>query len=254
MPVQMVEGDVAITADGVPVMIHQETLEPDQSTGKLKLASRNEARAWVSNSTYHAIRDLDAGTWFDSSFSTQRIPKLTDVLNLSWRDKTLLLDLIDPRYWVDPADTSVVSQFRDSVVPLLRTATQAGASISVLAFNPCMLEMFHKELPAISRTLAIWTNHRGKEDWIIERACELKVTTLTIADFMLRDEPMWAELARRNGLQLGVFELTPDSHHEFRSWTPDQRKAIWDLVIEKRVDWFTSDFPEEFIHYRDAKR
>jgi len=253
LPVEMIEGDVTVTKDGIAVMIHQETLEPDEDFRCLRLAKRNEARAWIAEKTWSEISALDGGSWFGQDFSAQRIPKLTDILELPWREKTLLLDLIDPLYWSDPSADRVVQQFRSAVVPLLRTATQAGVSIAVLAFNPTMLEMFQSELPNIPRTLAIWTNHHGQESWIAEQCAKLQVQTLTIADFMLRDEPTWAELARQQGLELGVYEVTPDSQGEFKNWTPAQRKEIWELVIKNRVDWFTSDFPAEFVAFRQGR-
>ncbi|MBN8550294.1 MAG: hypothetical protein J0M12_13335 [Deltaproteobacteria bacterium] len=252
LPVHMVEGDVAVTKDGVAVFIHQETLEPAAGSRQLRLAARNEARAWISASSWNQIKDLDAGSWFGPTFSSERIPTLEEVLSLGWSKQSLLLDLIDPRYWVAPDDESVVRQFQECVIPTLRAATAQGASLAVLAFNPCMLELFQRELPLVPRTYALWTNSRGMESYVQEQANKLKISTLTIADFMLRDEPQWLALARDAGYELGVFELTPDSHEQFRSWTPQLRQPMWDLVIEKHVDWFTTDFPAEFVAYQNS--
>jgi len=253
LPVAAIEADVALTKDGVPILIHQETLVPDTSFKRLHLTARNEARSWVSENNWARIKDVDAGSWFSTEFAGEPIPRLEDVLNLDWNEKTLVLDLIDPFYWIDSDDSRAIEQFEKIVVPMLKEAHKKRISFSVLAFNPKMLELFHQELPNIHRTLALWTNQSGKTEWIGNRAAELGVSTLAIADFMLRDEPDWEKLARSKQLELGVYELTPDSHAEFSQWTPAQRRPMWDLVIEKKVDWFTSDFPAEFASYRDTR-
>jgi glycerophosphoryl diester phosphodiesterase len=253
LPADIIEGDVALTLDHQPVMIHQETLEPDGNFEKLCLAARNEARAWISSYSGEEVNQLDAGSWFSPIFAGERIPKLEDVLGLGWTEKELILDLIDPYYWLDEKDSRSIAPFASAVVPKISAAAKSGARINVLAFNPLMLELFKKELPDVPRTLAIWRNQRGKEKWIGEIAGKLKVSVISIADFMLRDEPSWEMLARDSGIALGVYELTPDSHSEFREWTPKNRYALWDLVIEKRVDYFTTDFPAEFAAYKGKK-
>ncbi len=246
LPVQFVEGDVALTADNIPVMLHQETLQPDAAKRGLTLAPRDEGRSWLLENCWRDIEHMDAGSWFDKRFAAERIPTLQDVLGLGWSKPGLLLDLIDPYYWKDQEDRRMCEAFAMHVIPLVRSAIARSESISVLCFNPAMLEVWQQELPAVDRTLAVWTNYKGHEHAHIQRALDLKVSTVTIADFMLRDEPIWEREIRAAGLQLGVYELTPDSSHGFRAWTPEKRKPMWDLVVAKKVDVFTCDFPTEF--------
>lgn len=249
LPVDFIEGDITLTKDGVPVLIHQETLEP--SSGALRLAARDEGRAWALEMPWSELSALDAGTWFGNQFRNEKIPSLDDVLALEWKEKMPLFDLIDPYYWIDEADPRMVEAFKRSVIPPLRVALTRGIRFSVLAFNPKMLELFAKELPRVDRTLAVWTNQRGKVSDVGTMARDLGVSTLTIPDFFLRDEPEWEAEARRLHLKLGVFELTPDSVKGFSNWTPRDRQPLWDLVISRNVDVFTSDFPAEFRAYRD---
>ncbi|MFD2171513.1 glycerophosphodiester phosphodiesterase [Tumebacillus lipolyticus] len=63
------ELDVQITKDGVPVVIHDETLV--RTTG---------AQGYVFQHTYEEICRLDAGGWFDAKFQGEKIPRLEDVL------------------------------------------------------------------------------------------------------------------------------------------------------------------------------
>lgn len=68
--VKWVEFDVMQSADGVPVIIHDELL--DRTTN---------GRGEVSLYTYPVLQSLDAGKWFDYAFSCERIPTLMTVID-----------------------------------------------------------------------------------------------------------------------------------------------------------------------------
>ncbi len=64
-----VEFDVMLSADGVPLLIHDETLERTTS-GRGRVAEQNAA----------ALRALDAGAWFAPRFANERLPTLDEAL------------------------------------------------------------------------------------------------------------------------------------------------------------------------------
>lgn len=64
-----IEFDVQLSADGVPVVIHDETL--DRTTS---------GRGRVSEHTLRELRALDAGGWFSPRFRGERIPTLLETL------------------------------------------------------------------------------------------------------------------------------------------------------------------------------
>ncbi len=67
-----IEFDVHITEDGVPVLLHDDTL--DRTTnGKGKIADLD----WA------ALETLDAGSWFDARFKNERAPRLADALRFA---------------------------------------------------------------------------------------------------------------------------------------------------------------------------
>jgi glycerophosphoryl diester phosphodiesterase len=66
-----IECDVQMTRDGKLVICHDETL--DRTT---------DGKGFIKDMDYEAIRELDAGSWFDSSFSSERIPRLSELLEL----------------------------------------------------------------------------------------------------------------------------------------------------------------------------
>ncbi|NGZ75368.1 glycerophosphodiester phosphodiesterase [Saccharibacillus alkalitolerans] len=67
-----IETDVQLSADGEPVLIHDETLT--RTAG---------APGWVGDKTYEEIRGLDAGSWYHPEFMGERIPHLDELLQLS---------------------------------------------------------------------------------------------------------------------------------------------------------------------------
>jgi len=64
-----IEFDVQLSSDGVPVDIHDETL--DRTT---------DGQGPVNESTLVEIKTLDAGSWFHPSYTGRRIPTLREVL------------------------------------------------------------------------------------------------------------------------------------------------------------------------------
>src|SRR6185312_3714651 len=74
--VKWVEFDVMQTADGVPVVFHDELL--DRTTN---------GRGELSLYTYPVLQSLDAGKWFDYVFSCERIPTLMTVIDFLQEEK-----------------------------------------------------------------------------------------------------------------------------------------------------------------------
>ena len=65
-----VEFDVKLTSDGVPILIHDATLERTTS-----------GQGEVCNRSLQDIRRLDAGRWFGPSFAGERVPTLAETLD-----------------------------------------------------------------------------------------------------------------------------------------------------------------------------
>lgn len=80
-----VELDVHLSADGVPVVIHDETV--DRTTG---------GHGAVAALAYRDLRRLDAGAWFSSRFRGERIPALKEVLELARGRCGLNIEIKEP--------------------------------------------------------------------------------------------------------------------------------------------------------------
>ncbi|MCP3426465.1 hypothetical protein NBM05_10755 [Rothia sp. AR01] len=71
---EWIETDVDLLADGVPVLIHDSTL--DRTT---------DGAGPVSAATSRSLRHRDAGSWFSADFAGERLPLLADLTDLMAR-------------------------------------------------------------------------------------------------------------------------------------------------------------------------
>jgi len=69
MEAEMIELDVLLSKDGVPVVSHDATLN-----------AHTNGSGRVINHTLEELKKFDAGSWFDQRFSDQQIPTLEEVL------------------------------------------------------------------------------------------------------------------------------------------------------------------------------
>ncbi len=67
-----IEADIKLTHDGVPILMHDDEL--DRTTNREGL---------VADVDWADIQKLDAGSWFDSKFKDERVPRLADLLQFA---------------------------------------------------------------------------------------------------------------------------------------------------------------------------
>ena len=78
---QWIETDVKLTEDGVPVLMHDDTL-----------ARTTNGRGLVADMNWADMQHLDAGSWFAPEFAETRIPTLEELLVFA-RDAQMRLNL-----------------------------------------------------------------------------------------------------------------------------------------------------------------
>jgi hypothetical protein len=112
-----IEIDLHATDDGKIVLLHDDTLDRTTSgSGR------------VGEHTWAQIRDLDAGSWKDPSFSHARIPLLSEVLGFCKQNGVrVLLDVKDPAA-AGASLWELLNQF--DMVDDCRVYMRAGASVA----------------------------------------------------------------------------------------------------------------------------
>lgn len=124
----MIEFDVRLSADGVPVIVHDRTLQ--RTTG-------NRSRVWEMSSA--AVRRLDAGSRFGRRFAGEPVPMLEDVL--AWRPAPMGLN-VEVKTDGDPRGQAA---FLDALLPLLRFVPADRLLVS--SFDHRFLRLLHTGEP-----------------------------------------------------------------------------------------------------------
>ena len=140
-----VEFDLRMTADGVLVVLHDDTLDRTTNGGGL-----------VKDHTRFDLLRLDAGSWMDNRFAGQRIPTLSEALLAIGPYAMPIIELktaIPPelllktlRLYDLESDTMVMSFEESWLLPIRRASRDVG--IGLLA------EHWHPDLPARAQALA----------------------------------------------------------------------------------------------------
>lgn len=193
-----IELDVQLTRDGVPIVLHDTTL--DRTT---------DGRGAVRSLSLRQVRRCDAGSWFDPSFSGELVPTLEEVLcwagtrlrlNLEIKDAAAAGAVLDLQRKYPDVDT-LLSSFNRRLLFRIRQ-TEAHQPLAVLVDQ----RLWRFALSDARRLAAEGFNpHADLYGPSMAAACrryELKVFPWTV------DDPARARQLRRLGAS-GLFSNTP---------------------------------------------
>jgi len=139
-----VEFDVTVSADDVPVLMHDDMLNRcTDGAGPVILKTLDELQA------------LDAGSWFSPAFAGERIPTLEQALDLA-ADCGLVVNLeLKPTLgWEGPTVNAVVET--------LKNPRYADVGLLVSSFNGLALERFAERMPDVDLG---WLTEAVPADW-----------------------------------------------------------------------------------------
>jgi glycerophosphoryl diester phosphodiesterase len=178
------ECDVKLSADGVPFLLHDATLE--RTTGA---AGEAGERTWAE------LSRLDAGAWHSRGYAGEPIPTLEQIAAYA-RANRLMLDLeIKPTPGNEPVTGEVVA----------REAARLWAGLAVppllSSFRPDALQGARKAAPELPRALLLDSLWNGWLD--IARALDC---VAVITEHKLMDEALLLQL-HSAGLRGGVYTV-----------------------------------------------
>jgi glycerophosphoryl diester phosphodiesterase len=127
-----IEFDVRTTVDGVPVVIHDRTV--DRTT---------DGSGSVAELTFDEVRVLDAGSWFSPAFAGVRVPTLSRVLDL--------LTPAGPRLLLEIKPPASVEEVR-AVTAQVAERGLVGRTV-VQSFDPGILHLTDEVAPGLRRGL-----------------------------------------------------------------------------------------------------
>ncbi|MDX1711055.1 MAG: glycerophosphodiester phosphodiesterase family protein [Rhodovibrionaceae bacterium] len=190
-----VEFDVMLSADGVPVLHHDNTLS--------RTAGREAAMA---ETPWAELRRLDAGAWYSEAFAGQRVPRLTEAIAVvdARRLFTNLEIKATPGRDVEAARVVVATLARawPKDLPLLVSSFSVLSLAACAALDPDLhLGLLADELPENWRTVA----------------AALGCATIHLNEIGLTAETV--SVVRQAGYGVAVFTVNdPDRARELRSW------------------------------------
>jgi glycerophosphoryl diester phosphodiesterase len=244
-----VEQDLAVTKDGVLVCIHDLTLERTTDVEQLfpdrfveESSSVGTSRRWLVNDfTLAEIKQLDAGSWFDSRFAGARVPTFQEAIDVVrgkaglfpelkdpefYRDRhvqpdTLLADALQKNSLLDDAKTPVIIQSFDAVTlkQLARDLPQIRRLILVEASDADRLDS-----PEKVRGIASWATELGPEKAILERM------------------PQLVDWAHAVGLVVTPWTFRSSNHGSY----PSVREEMAKFLYGYGVDAVFTDNPDQF--------
>ena len=198
-----IETDLHLTRDARFVAIHDSTLE-----------RTTNGHGSVQDHTLAELRKVDAGLWYDRTYTGERIPTLEEILDFSREhDVVFYLELKYGAAW----------GMNSTLVAALRSAESAARTI-VISFDPSALAAIRRIDPSIMIGL------------LVEEANPDSVKTAL--DVGAR------QLCPRSSVVTS--ELVKQAHHadlHLATWTvnlPEQMRSVTDLG----VDGIMTDFPD----------
>lgn len=124
-----VELDTSLTADGVPVVIHD--FNVDETT---------DGSGRVRDLTLREIKRLDAGSYFDFAFKSERIPTLEEAFEVMGPDMLVNVELKSVGLRPNGLEAAVLSVIRRH---------NMHSRVIISSFNPFALRRFHHLAPNI---------------------------------------------------------------------------------------------------------
>lgn len=159
------ECDVKLSADGVPFLLHDDTLQ--RTTSGCGVAGE---RSWAELST------MDAGAWHGRAFAGEPIPSLAGIASFCLHSGHALNIELKPSPGQDAETGRVVA--RDAA------RWWAGEALKPLlsSFRPRALEAARDSEPQLPRALLLDTLRRGWLDEALALGCAAVVTNYTLVD------------------------------------------------------------------------
>jgi glycerophosphoryl diester phosphodiesterase len=188
MGAEHIECDVIVTADNVPVIIHDNDV-----------SRTTNGQGLVNQLPLKTLQSFDAGLWFDKQYQGTRIPTLSELLN--WQKKSgFILHLeIKPIY---------KKSFADDISVILDDITQYGDpnKIKILSFQAKILaELTHRQI-TLPRVLEVTTCRPQN----IQEAQEIGCEQINISHRTLTRSQI--DNIQQAGLKVGVYTVNDSNH------------------------------------------
>ena len=207
MGADYIEVDVHLSKDGIPVVIHDSSLE-----------RTTDGKGKVKDKTLEELKKLDAGSWFSEEFKEERIPTLEEVLNFSSGRIGVVIEI--------KSGSDLSDGIEEKIVKLIREKDMAEEVI-VISFNYDRL----KKINDIDSDIDTGFLYGGEVPDLFEKALEGGIDYISPA-WQGADESLIKE-AHSNNLKVSLWTIND----------PEVMKQF----INLKADAITTDRPDLLI-------
>jgi len=191
-----VEFDVMLSADGVPILFHDDTLERTTS-----------GRGAVARQAFEHIRKLEAGAWFGASYAGTRVPTFAEAI------QTLATEGLGANVEIKPYP-GLERETATAACQLIADAWPSSVPEPVISsFDPLAMAVARDRLPAIERAMLFGKLPKNWKDVIAELDCRAVHASNRHVSEALVDE------VAAVGLPLRVYTVNdPERAETLRKW------------------------------------
>jgi glycerophosphoryl diester phosphodiesterase len=201
-----IETDLQLSRDSRFVAIHDETVN-----------RTTNGQGKVHDLSLADLRRLDAGSWFGSEFTGERIPTLEEILEFAKKnDVVFYLELKPGGSW--GGEHALIGALRE---------TQEIARTIVISFDATIIEALRKIEPTLMTGLLF----DGQMDRPIEKAVEVGARQLAVRGDLVT--PALLTEAGKKDLQVVCWTVNQPAHMR--------------LLIDAGVDGIMSDYPDRIV-------
>jgi glycerophosphoryl diester phosphodiesterase len=201
-----IETDLQLSRDARFVAIHDDTVN-----------RTTNGHGKVHELTLADLRKLDAGSWFGSEFTGERIPTLDDILEFARKnDAVFYLELKPTGSWGG----------EHTLIGALRQTGEVARTV-VISFDPGILEALRRIEPTLMTGLLF----EGQIDQPLERAVEIGARQLAVRGDLVT--PALLAEARKKDLQVVCWTVNQPAHMR--------------MLIEAGVQGIMSDYPDRLM-------
>jgi glycerophosphoryl diester phosphodiesterase len=247
-----VEQDLAVTRDGVLICLHDDSLERTTNVEEVfpqraTIDPITGRRQWLAvDFTLAEIKQLDAGSWFDTKFAGERVPTWEEAVAVVGTMAGLYPELKTPSLY-QSRGIDMTRLFAESMQRLGLTARPAGSMV-VQSFDEGPLRELSKQFPTVPRTFLIEV--RDGPRWLTrEGLAEIATfaTGIGPSKVLLEGEPGIVRMAHDASLTVTPYTFTTrGAPTPFGDVGAEMRHYLTDL----NVDALFTDNPDRFP--RDA--
>jgi glycerophosphoryl diester phosphodiesterase len=201
-----IETDLQLSRDSHFVAIHDDTV-----------SRTTNGQGKVHDLSLADLRRLDAGSWFGSEFTGERIPALEEILEFAKKnDVVFYLELKPGGSW--GGEHALIGALRE---------TQEIARTIVISFDASILEGLRKIEPTLMTGLLF----DGQIDRPLEKAVEVGARQLAVRGDLVT--PALLTEAKKKDLQVVCWTVNQPAHMR--------------LLIDAGVDGIMSDYPDRIV-------